>query len=154
LNNLFNNEKLIEAAKQFGYTLIFKPHPELNEIIHLFDTEHIIISTKETYQELINPSSLLITDYSGVSFDFAYLKKPVIYYQGDNDYHYENGYWDYEKMGFGEVIENEEELVETLIGYMKNDCKMKKFYKRRVDNFFKFHDNDNCKRAYEWVKNH
>lgn len=154
LNSLFNNEKLIEATKQYGYKLIFKPHPELKEIIHLFDTENIIISTKETYQELINPSSLLITDYSGTFFDFAYLKKPVIYYQGDEDYHYDDGYWDYNEMGFGEVIEDEDELVETLIEYMKNGCKMNDFYKQRVDNFFKFHDSDNCKRAYEWVKNH
>lgn len=154
LNSLFNNKKLVVAAYKYGYKLIFKPHPELMEIIHLFDTENIIISTKETYQELINPSSLLITDYSGTFFDFAYLKKPVIYYQGDEDYHYDEGYWDYEKMGFGEVITNEDELVDTLIDYMSNNCEMKDKYKERVDNFFKFHDKNNRKRGYEWIYSH
>ena len=154
LNSLFNNKKLISATEEYGYKLIFKPHPELKEIIHLFDTENITISTDETYQELINPSSLLVTDYSGTFFDFAYLKKPVIYYQGDEDYHYEEGYWSYEEMGFGEVITDEEVMVNTLIEYMRNNCVMKELYKTRVDEFFKFHDKNNCKRAYEWIYNH
>lgn len=154
LNSLFNNPKLINAVKKYGYKLVFKPHIELMEIIRLFDTENIVISTEGTYQELINPSSLLITDYSGTFFDFAYLKKPVIYYQGDDDYHYEKGYWDYEKMGFGEVITDEEILVNTIIDYMSNDCVMKETYKASIDNFFKFHDKNNCKRAYDWIFNH
>ncbi len=154
INNLFNNEKLIKMAKKYGYKLIFKPHPEIKEIIHLFDTENIIISTKETYQELINPSSLLITDYSGTFFDFAYLKKPIIYYQCDDDYHYDEGYWNYNTLGFGDVITDEDELVNRIIQYMENSCIMEDKYKKRVDNFFKFHDKNNCKRAYDWVKKH
>ncbi len=154
INGMFNNEKLIECAKKHGYKLIFKPHPELGKIVYLFDTENILISTKETYQELINPSSLMITDYSGTFFDFSYLKKPIIYYQGDDDYHYEEGYWDYETMGFGEVIFDEEKLVNKIIYYMENGCIMEEKYKNRVDKFFKYHDKNNCKRAYEWVYNH
>ena len=103
---------------------------------------------------MLAASDLLITDYSGTFFDFAYLKKPVIYYQGDEDYHYDEGYWDYEKMGFGEVITNEDELVDTLIDYMSNNCEMKDKYKERVDNFFKFHDKNNRKRGYEWIYSH
>lgn len=154
INGMFNNEKLIQTSKKYGYKLIFKPHPELGKIVNLFDTENIIVSTKETYQELINPSSLMITDYSGTFFDFSYLKKPIIYYQGDDDYHYEEGYWDYETMGFGEVIFDEEKLVNKIIYYMENGCVMEEKYKKRVDKFFKYHDKNNCKRAYEWVYNH
>lgn len=154
INAMLNNEKLIATAKKYGYKLIFKPHPELGKIVNLFDTENIIVSTKETYQELINPSSLMITDYSGTFFDFSYLKKPIIYYQGDDDYHYEDGYWNYETMGFGEVIFDEEKLVNKIIYYMENGCLMEEKYKKRVDKFFKYHDKNNCKRAYEWVYNH
>ena len=62
-----------------GYKLIFKPHPEIREFVDLFDSENIIISTDETYQELLNPSSMLITDYSGTFFDFGYLKNYYLY---------------------------------------------------------------------------
>ena len=154
INGMFNNKKLIEAAEKYGYKLIFKPHPEIIQFVNLFDCDNIIISTEETYQELINPSSLMITDYSGTFFDFSYLKKPVIYYQGDEDYHYEEGYWDYETMGFGEVIFDEERLVNKIIYYMENGCIMEEKYKERVDMFFKYHDKNNCKRAYEWVYSH
>ncbi len=154
INSLFKNKRLINSAKKYGYALIFKPHPELKEIVDCFDTENIIVSVDETYQELINHSSLMITDYSGTFFDFSYLKRPIIYYQGDDDYHYEDGYWNYYTMGFGDVIVEEDDLVDKIIEYMKNGCEMEEKYKERVDNFFKFHDKNNCKRAYEWVLNH
>ena len=34
-----------------------------------------------SYEDLLTESSLMVTDYSGVQFDFAYMKKPIIYYQ-------------------------------------------------------------------------
>ena len=62
-----------------------------------------------SYQDLLNNSSVLLTDYSSVFFDFAYLKKPVIYYHPENDsYHYEGSYFDYETMGFGDVAIDKE----------------------------------------------
>ena len=44
-----------------------------------FDKKIDLFVMDESYQKLFNESSLLITDYSSVAFDFAYLKKPVIY---------------------------------------------------------------------------
>jgi len=59
------------------------------------------------YQELIKESSLLITDYSSIFFDFAYLKKPVIYTHFDyNEYrenHVPEGYFNYKNDGFGPI---------------------------------------------------
>ena len=96
----------------------------------------------------------MITDFSSVAFDFAYLRKPVIYYQKNDDYHYSKGYYDYQTMGFGQVIDNEDELVEKIIDYMENDCLMDEEYIKRVESFFKFHDKNNCKRVYEWLYSH
>ena len=79
----------------------------------------------------------------------------MIYYQYSNDYHYdaENGYFNYENMGFGEVCREEEDLVQLLIDYIENDCKMKDKYTERVDDFFLYTDKNNCKRVYEAIKN-
>ncbi len=163
LNGLLNNEEFIRSAKDKGYKIVFKAHPELEKNINdtdelyidLFDIdENVKLSTQESYQELFNNSSLLITDYSSVFFDFAYQKKPVIYYHPADDYHYQEGYFDYESMGFGEIIDNEESLVKTINTYMQNDCKMKNKYSDRVDSFFKYTDKNNSKRVYEWIKNH
>ena len=106
-NSLINDSRLIDFCKKHGYKLIFKPHPNLANFIHLFDLDkNIIVDDKNTYQELFNESKLLITDYSSVAFDFSYLKKPVIYYQYSDDYIFDlsESYFDYITMGFGEVI--------------------------------------------------
>ena len=157
-NNLINNSKLITIAQEKGYEILFKVHHKLYEFIDLFDkNEYITIdSDKKKYQEIFNESSLLITDYSSVFFDFSYLKKPVIYYQYAKDYHFDsdNGYFDYNTMGFGDVIKSEDELIDKIINYLEDNCQMEDKYKERVDNFFKYTDKNNCKRCYDWILNH
>ena len=154
LNDLLNNEELIGYAKNRGYKIIFKPHPNLAKFIHLFDLdESIIADDKKTYRELFNESELLITDYSSVAFDFSYLKKPVIYYQYSDDYNFDlsESYFDYKTMGFGEVIKKEDDLIKLIKGYLDNNCEMKEVYKKRVDNFYKYNDQNNSKRVYNWI---
>lgn len=156
-NSLVNNEKLINHAKEKGYEIVFKPHPELVKYLYLFDkNDYVQFDEHKKYQVIFNESSLLVTDYSSIFFDFSYLKKPLIYYQYGNDYHYDsdNGYFQYDTMGFGPVIDNEEELVNKLIEYMDNGCVMEDMYKERVDSFFKYNDHNNSKRCYDWIYNH
>jgi CDP-glycerol glycerophosphotransferase (TagB/SpsB family) len=155
LVGFLNNQKLKEILENSGYTLVFKPHPELKEFMDIIEIpEYVQISEDESYQKLFADSSLLITDYSSVFFDFAYLEKPVIYYQADDDYHYENGYFDYETDGFGEVIKEEEELIELINNYIKNECQMKEGYNQNMKKFFKYNDKNNCKRVYGWILDH
>ena len=52
-------------------------------------------------------------------------------------------------MAFGEIAHTNDELIDLLIEYMRNDCVMKPEYVRRADDFFAFHDQNNCKRVYE-----
>ena len=156
-NSLINNKKLIEHAKNNDYEIVFMPHPELNPYLGLFDTnDYVKIGLDKRYQDIFNESSLMVTDYSSIFFDFAYLKKPLIYYQYANDYHYdaENGYFQYGEMGFGDVVSDEDLLVEKIISYMENGCEMEEIYKKRVDEFFSYHDHDNSRRCYEWILSH
>lgn len=152
-NSLLNDEKLINFLKQNDYKIIFRPHPKVLDFVELFDSNsQVIIDTDSKYQVLFNNSSLLISDYSSVSFDFAYIKKPVLYYHYADDYHFKDSYFDYEEMGFGEVITSHDDLVEVIIDYVNNDCAMKEEYIKNVENFFKFIDKNNCKRVYESIK--
>ena len=153
MNSLFNNKRLIKIAKEYGYAIIIKPHPKIINIIDLFDTnDYVHVDNTTSYQELFNNSSLLVTDYSSVAFDFAYIKKPVIYYQYADDYHFQETFFDYETMGFGEVISDENELINLIEDYIINDCQMKETYKDKVENFYKFKDKNNCKRVYEEIR--
>ncbi len=155
-NSLINNEKLIEKAREYDYKIIFRPHPNVYNFIELFDeNDYVTIDYKKTkFQTLFNNGSIMITDYSSVAFDFGYLKKPVVYYQYGNDYHFdiEESYFNYETMGFGETCKDEGELVDTIIEYLENDCAIKEKYSKRVNDFFKFTDKNNCERVHEAIK--
>lgn len=153
-NNLLNDDDLLDFLESEGYKMVFKPHPNLNKFIHLFDRNTDVDFIDRDYSEIFNHSSLLITDYSSVFFDFAYLEKPVIYYQYGKDYHFdvESGYFDYDEMGFGPVARTHEELKNDIISYVMNDCEMDDLYKRRVWDFFNFRDKNNSKRVYEAIR--
>ena len=152
INSFLSNERLIKKAKELGYKVVFRPHPELWKFLDFINLDDVVLS-EGPYQEMFKTASVMITDYSSVAFDFAYLKKPVIYYQ-DGEYHYGEGYYDYETMGFGKVVFDEDELIDKVIEYMENDCRMEDEYVKRVDSFFKFTDKNNCKRVYEWLLEH
>ncbi len=172
LNNILNNEKLFSILNEKGYKLIFKPHAEIIDYLGLFEFNNDLVlsiedsykgiinisncnlSFDDSYQNLFKDSSILITDYSSVFFDFAYIKKPVIYYQENDDYHYDEGYFDYETMGFGELIDNENDLINKIYYYLENDCIMEDNFKNNVDKFFKFIDKKNCERVYNWIIEH
>lgn len=162
LNEILHDKTLIDLVEEKGYKIVFKPHPELEKYVDdnlryldLFDIdERIEIVNDVSYQELFAKSSLLITDFSSVFFDFTYLKKPLIYYQPNDDYHYEEDYFDYETMGFGDVIHEKDVLINKIDYYLSTGCEMEDKYKNRANTFFKHHDGKNSKRVYDWIKTH
>lgn len=158
-NGLLNNERLIEHAKKTGYEIILKPHPLMYKYINVFDVnEYVKIDNVTKHHEILCDSALMITDYSSVVCDFAYLKKPVIYYHygGGRDHHFDIStiFRDDGSMEFGEVVDNEERLIEKTIEYMDNGCQMEEEYQRKVDNFYKYTDRNNSKRVYDWIYTH
>ncbi len=158
--DLFHNERLNEAAKRLGYTLAFKPHPNMMDFISYFALPSTVkvLDRDFSYRDTFAKSSLVLTDYSSVVFDFAYLRKPILYYQGDHEeffsgeHTYTKGYFDYERDGFGEVTYSLDETVEQLISYMECNCTLKDKYRQRMDNFFAFNDHKSCKRIYKKIR--
>ena len=54
-------------------------------------------------------------------------------------------------MGFGEVCRSEDELVDLIIEYMENDCKMKEKHIQNVEDYFIFTDKNNCMRVHNAI---
>jgi len=156
-NRLINDSRLIQCAKKTGYRIIYLLHPAASAQIEDFDkneyVELIPAASDMNYEKILTESSLMVTDYSGVQFDFAYMRKPVLYYHPrELPPHYEESQaYVYETMAFGPLIDRHEELVDTLCRYMKNHCVMRPEYAERADKFFNFRDNDNCERIYKAV---
>ena len=162
-NQLINNTKLINTIIKNGYKLLFMPHPNLISTLNLFDQNpHVEFSSIDTkYSEILQKSNLIITDYSSISFDFVYLRKPVLYCQFDNKTFLNGGhiydntkrFWLYEENGFGEVTYTLEDTVNCIIDYIEQDCQLKDKYRKRIDDFFTFSDKNNCQRVYEAILN-
>ncbi len=155
-NSLINDDRLISAAKRCGYSIVYVLHPIVSAQAEDFDTNDyvkIIPATGDmSYEKVFCESSLMVTDFSGVQFDFAYMKKPVLYlHHRDIPKHYENGEFFYDTMGFGEICHDNDELIDMLIQYMAGGCKIKEEYRNRVEDFFEFSDQNNCKRIYEII---
>lgn len=160
-NNLLNNEVLIKYLEENDITLCFYPHRCMQKFIYLFNTKSgnikILDKNDIDIQQLLKESALMITDYSSVNMDFAYMKKPLIYYQFDKEEfrnkQYEEGYFSYENDGFGPVIENEDELITKIIEICNSDYILEEKYLKKINNFFELYDINNCKRNYEAIKN-
>ena len=156
-NSLLNDERLLKVAKEHNYKLCFKPHPNIEPYVYMFDKNENVIffDTEKTYRDIFAETNLMLTDYSSVAFDFAYLRKPIVYAQFDKEeffsgaHSYTEGYFDYERDGFGEVEYNLENTVNRLIEYIKNDCKPKDEYLTRINNTFAFSDKNCCERVYK-----
>lgn len=156
---LFNHPRLLAAVKKAGYELCFFIHPNLQPHISEFeiDSSVKILGIDTSYNDIYAWSNLVVTDYSSAIFDFAYLRKPVIYCQFDKDeffsgkHLYTKGYFDYERDGFGEVEYDLESTVLRIIEYIENGCPLKEKYRKRIDEFFAYNDRNNSKRVYEKI---
>lgn len=159
-NRVLNDERLLQKLNIAGMQLVFYPHYEAQKFLSLFQSKDpaVVIADFAHFdvQQLLKESKLLVTDFSSVFFDFAYMKKPCIYYQFDEEEffgkHYEKGYFDYDEMGFGEVVREHELLVEHIIQYIENNFAMEKKYEQRIEGFFALHDRNNCERIFAEIQ--
>ena len=157
-NKIINSKELIDTAKKTGYKIVYLLHPCTSSQIDDFErndyVELIAATDNLNYEKILTESSLMVTDYSGVQFDFAYMYKPIIYLHPDElPPSYEEGAYKYETMALGEIVKNSDQLIKLVCDYMNNDCKIKNEYKKRIDKFFNYHDFNNCKRIYEEIMN-
>lgn len=160
--NLLRDKALSLFLEEFDYTLLYYNHYEFqkyNEAFIPFSTDRIKIINfgNVTVQQLLKESALLITDYSSVFFDFAYMKKPVLYFHFDYEYYrstqYSEGYFNYSTMGFGSVHEDLMSLIESLYRSLMEGCMMDAYYLNRLNAFFPLNDRSNCERIYNEIKN-
>jgi len=157
-NSLLNNTQLNNYLNKKNITLYFFPHRNMQKYKNYFkQTKNIKIVTNQDIdiQDLIIKSALMITDYSSVAMDFAYMKKPILYYQFDQEEYrkkqLQQGYFSYEKNGFGKIYKSENNLVKEIINICENNYKVEEKYLNRIEKFFELNDNQNCKRVYEMI---
>lgn len=153
------SEKLYNLAYKHGYEVEFYPHPNLMDYIEeLSIPDYVKIGdiTSGNIQSVFRDCDILITDYSSVAFDVAYMKKPVLYFQFDVDsffseHSYSKGYYNYESHGFGPVATDIDEINIFLEKMVSSGCNMSLDYQNRVSAFFPNQDRENSSRLYKHI---
>lgn len=155
---LISNKKLLEYLKENEIELLFCPHRNMQRYLGLFEAEYPVVlcnQNKYSIQELLMQCSLMITDYSSVSIDFAYMKKPVIYYQFDEkryrEQQYKESYFSYKDSGFGIVTTDEESTVNEIIQSIESEYEYSQKAEKAHSLFFRPYDNKNCERVYQEI---
>lgn len=160
INNFLTDVELNEYLTENDYTLNLFIHVNLHKFIKTFlnDNElkniNILPANTNVQQELIN-SSLLITDYSSVAWDFLFIDKPTIFYQFDLDVYQENNesYIDMSEELFGPVTKNYKDTIHILKDLMNEKNKLKQDNVRIMrDKLIKYDDNKNCERVVQAIK--
>lgn len=158
-DSLLRNKELNERLEKDGIQLIFYIHYSLQQYSDCFTNygPNVVIADFDYYdvQTLLKESKLLITDYSSIFFDFAYMKKPLIYYQFDVDEfygkHYQRSYFDHTRDGFGKTCNDESRLVKEIITNIDNGFLLDKLYEERIYNFFPICDSNNSRRIFDSI---
>lgn len=159
-SELLCSQSLQKALAENNYTLLFYPHRNMQIYLDKFRAlqtgENIEIAEPQnlSVQQALKESACLITDYSSVFFDFAYMKKPIIFYQFDEAEfranQYEEGYFDYHNNSLGSWCSELQDCLNLLFGQLVADCPDND----RVSEFFEIYDDKNCERTYEAVLSH
>ena len=157
-SGVLNSEKLKALSLSLDYKIVFIPHANILPYISELNIPSYIeiFNNNKSIQHLFKRASIMITDYSSVAFDMAIQNKQTIYYQFDeqeffSSHNYTKGYFDYRENGFGDVCNNEHELLSSLSNALSNDCKPKPFVLDRIKKTFLYRDDKNCERTYEAI---
>ncbi|MGL5151393.1 MAG: CDP-glycerol glycerophosphotransferase family protein [Clostridium sp.] len=157
INNLINNKEFINLIEKNNVEVIIYLHYQMQKFNHTITikSKNIKLLSREEVivQRLLQECNLLITDYSSVGVDFAYLNKPVIFYQFSSfNFHYnvniEKEYTQY--TDFGIILKSEYNVIETILRWCNSGYA--NFYDTGKEIFYNRGSIENCKKVYEFLK--
>lgn len=146
--------KKLQEKLQDEYIILFRPH---YFVANKFDFEKykdfvVDVSKYEDITDLYCMADILITDYSSVFFDYANLKKPMIFYMYDKKEYEEDirGFYISLDELPGAIVETENDLIREINNTSKK-FKYGKKYKAFNDKYNYLDDGSASKRVIEEI---
>ncbi len=136
-----NSERLRSYLKEHDLCIEFKLHPIFYKAYRKcfsLDNETVVFADNSVRDE---DYCAFVTDFSSFTFDFAYLKRPIIYFVPDY-LQVKSGMNQYRELdlpfdkAFGKLVKEPEDAVDELIRIADNGFKPEKQFSDRMDSFF------------------
>jgi glycosyltransferase involved in cell wall biosynthesis len=153
---LLGAPEVAAAVRAKRLRLGFMPHPNLQQALDELElppyVERLAFEGTDV-QALYAQTALLVTDYSSVAFNLAYIDRPVVYYQFDRDRALAGehvgrlGYFDYERDGYGPVIVDPVAAVAAMVGAIEAAPRVAPEYAARTARAFPVRDGRSCERV-------
>ncbi len=143
-------DKLYEELHD-EYIFIFKMHPFVKNdfsIPYQYNDFFYDLSYYREINDLLFITDILITDYSSVCFEFALLKKPMLFFAYDVEEYVQTRdfYYDYLSFIPGPLVKSTEQMITTI--------KNKAFELEKVDKFIEYFFDQTDGHSSERVVNH
>jgi len=156
----FDREEMETFLKETDSILLIKLHfvgQERMKNIHFDEGSRIVYANKNEVPDIndvLQYFDVLITDYSGVYFDYLLLNRPVIFAAFDyEEYAKERGlYNDYEYYIAGPIAKNWSEVIRHAKDALVNPGKFEDLRIEKNKIFNKYCDGKSSKRIYEYLK--
>ena len=159
--SLLSNQKLMDFVRKKELKIVFIMHSNMKSVVSsdVFKSEGVNVVNLEQcdLQLLMKKASMMITDYSSVFFDMIYMKKPVVFYQFDEEkfrsHHYKKGWFDYRHTPFAVWCESVSEVISALSVIIDRNYALSEDYLKEHSKTFIQYDADNSKRVYTFLSN-
>lgn len=154
LKQVCENVELKKYLEKTGMKLVVRLHPFVSaylEQLKLYFSLDNIILNNDDIGDLVESCDALITDYSSISWDFLYLRKPVLFFQYDLGKYLEKrgSYLKIPDQLFGPKAFSVKELVKNIETINELNYSAEDSYR---SDFFEFFDNQNCRRIFEMTR--
>lgn len=138
------------------YILLLRMHYLVAETLDLSRYEGFAFDVSKVHdiRELYVISDMLITDYSSVFFDYANLKRPMLFYVYDIDEYRDvlrGFYFDIEKEAPGPLVYSTEEIIENVNKLKNNDESINEAINRFYKKFCYLDDGEATKRVVDRI---
>lgn len=148
------------ALQRAGLQLAFLAHTNLIPVIDAFDlpTEvKVFHAGRDGFQPLLCRSVALLTDYTSVAFEMAFLRRAVFYFQPDResfyagDHNWRRGFFEYDRDGFGPVAFDSDSLVDQVEGFLQGQCQVEPHYLERMERFMPRTERSSCELVFDAI---
>lgn len=161
VNELIGSADLSRIAAERDLELLLMPHPNLESAIDAFTIPSDVrvgSYARDEVQELLARAALLVTDYSSMAFNAAWIQTPVVYFQFDRDtvlhgsHIMRPGYFSYQDHGFGPVTTTVDEAVSAIAETARVDARPDSRYLARMRGAFPSPDEANAQRVIDAMR--